>query len=221
MKQIQVITLLPEIFEPVFNSSMLWKAQKNQIIKFEIINLRDFGLGPRKQVDDTPYGGGDGMLLMIEPLTRAVRQAKENDPNALVILTSPRGQTLDQPLAESLASDERGLILICGRYEGVDERIMSLVDQTISLGDFVLTGGEIPAMAIVDAVTRLLPGVLGGEQSAQIESFADGTKILEFPQYTRPEEFEGQRVPEVLLSGNHAKIEAWRQDHSIDKNLLQ
>lgn len=217
MKKIQVITLLPSIFEPVFNSSMLWKAQKNQIVELSTLDLRQFGVGPRKQVDDTPYGGGDGMLLMIEPLVNAVRQAKANDPSAQVALMTPRGQTFDQPMAEALAGDERGLILICGRYEGVDERIMSLVDLSISMGDFVLTGGEIPAMAIVDAVTRLLPGVLGGEKSAEIESFAGGTKILEFPQYTRPEVFEGQAVPEVLLSGNHAKIEQWRQENSLLK----
>lgn len=221
MKKIQVITLLPEIFTPVLNSSMLWKAQKESLVDFALLNLRDFGLGPRRQVDDTPYGGGDGMLLMVEPLSRAVRQAKLSDPTAQVVLTSPRGQGFDQPLAEKLAGDKRGLIIICGRYEGVDERIMSLVDQVISLGDFVLTGGEIPAMAIIDAVTRLIPGVLGGGQSAEIESFAHGTKVLEFPQYTRPEVFEGQRVPEVLLSGHHAKIAAWRQANSIDKTKQQ
>lgn len=218
MKIIQVITLLPEVFEPILNSSMLWKAQKNQIVEFKTVNLRDFGLGPRKQVDDTPYGGGDGMLLMVEPLVKAVRQAKVHDPSAKVFLLSPRGKTFDQPFAESLANDERGLILICGRYEGVDERIMSVVDDMISLGDFVMTGGEIPAMAVIDATTRLLPGVLGGEKSAEIESFANGTKILEFPQYTRPEIWEGQAVPEVLLSGNHAKIAQWRNQNSILKS---
>lgn len=217
MKTIQIITLLPEIFAPVLNSSMLWKAQKDQKVKFELLNLRDFGIGPRKQVDDTPYGGGDGMLLMIEPLMSAVRQAKMTDPSARVLLTSPRGQTFDQPTAERLAASEQGIILICGRYEGVDERIMSVVDEVVSLGDFVLTGGEIPAMAVVDAVTRLLPGVLGGETSAEIESFAHGTKILEFPQYTRPEVFEDLAVPAILLSGNHGQIAAWRAEHSINK----
>ena len=217
MKIIQAITLLPEVFEPIFNSSMLWKAQKNQIVEFATVNLRDFGLGSRKQVDDAPYGGGDGMLLMAEPLVKAIRQAKSHDPSAKVFLLSPRGKTFDQPLAESLANDDRGLILICGRYEGVDERIVSVIDGMISLGDFVMTGGEIPAMAIIDAVTRLLPGVLGGEKSAEIESFANGTKILEFPQYTRPEVWEGQAVPKVLLSGNHAKIAEWRAKNSLLK----
>lgn len=224
MKIIQIITLLPEIFEPVLNSSMLWKAQKDQKVRFELINLREFGVGPRHQVDDTPYGGGDGMLLMIEPLIKAVERAKEIDPTTRVLLTSPRGETLNQPMAERLAADERGLVIICGRYEGVDERIMSVVDEVVSLGDFVLTGGEIPAMALVDSTTRLIPGVLGGEQSAEIESFAGGTDILEFPQYTRPAEFRGLKVPEVLLSGNHAEIDKWRNQNSArksDKNMIK
>ncbi len=218
MKKIQVITLLPEIFEPVINSSMLFKAQKIGAVDYQLINLRDFGIGPRQQVDDTPYGGGDGMLLMIEPLMKAVKQAKANDPTAEVVLMSPRGQTFDQPIAEQLAQDECGLILLCGRYEGVDERIMSEVDKMISIGDYVLTGGEIPAMTIIDAVTRLLPGVLGGEKSAEIESFANGTKMLEFPQYTRPEEYQGMKVPSVLLSGHHGEIAKWRDNHRLEKN---
>lgn len=217
MKKIQIITLLPEIFEPVLNSSMLWKAQKEGAVQYRLINLRDFGIGPRKQVDDTIYGGGDGMLLMIQPLHTAVKEAKEFDPEAKVILLSPKGKTFDQPMAERLANDNGGLILICGRYEGVDERIMSVVDEVASFGDFVLTGGEIPAMAITDAVTRLLPGVLGGEKSAEIESFANGTKVLEFPQYTRPENYEGMRVPNVLLSGNHAEIAKWRKENQTLK----
>ena len=217
MKKIQIITLLPEIFEPVLNSSMLWKAQKEGAVQYRLINLRDFGIGPRKQVDDTIYGGGDGMLLMIQPLHAAVKEAKEFDPEAKVILLSPKGKTFDQPMAERLANDNGGLIIICGRYEGVDERIMSVVDEVASFGDFVLTGGEIPAMAITDAVTRLLPGVLGGEKSAEIESFANGTKVLEFPQYTRPENYEGMRVPNVLLSGNHAEIAKWRKENQTLK----
>lgn len=217
MKIIQIITLLPEVFEPILNSSMLWKAQKEQLVEFRVINLRDFGIGPRKQVDDTVYGGGDGMLLMVEPLIGAVRSAKKHDPTAQVILTSPRGQTFAQPVAEQLSTNESGLIFICGRYEGVDERIMSVVDQSLSLGDFVMTGGEIATMAMVDAVVRLIPGVLGGESSAAIESFANGSDLLEFPQYTRPAEFEGMRVPGVLLNGNHAEIDKWRHEHVQSK----
>lgn len=218
--KIQIISLFPEMFKAVLDQSMMFKAQKIGAVEFELIDLRQFGLGPRKQVDDTPYGGGDGMLLMIEPLMSAVEQAKANDPNTVVVLTSPKGQTFNQMMAELLAQDGQagqGLTFICGRYEGVDERIMTMVDRTISLGNFVLTGGELPVMTMVDAVVRLLPGVLGGEQSATIESFAGGKNILEFPQYTRPAEFRGLKVPEVLLSGNHAEIAKWRAENSSRK----
>lgn len=225
--KIQIISLFPEMFKAVLDQSMMFKAQKIGAVEFELIDLRQFGLGPRKQVDDTPYGGGDGMLLMIEPLISAVEQAKANDPSTVVVLTSPKGRTFDQVMAEQLAQDGQagqGLTFICGRYEGVDERIMTVVDRTISLGNFVLTGGELPVMTMIDAVVRLLPGVLGGEQSATIESFAGGENILEFPQYTRPAEFRGLKVPEVLLSGNHAEIAKWRAENSsrkTDENMLQ
>ncbi len=210
---VQVITLFPEMFTGVFGSSMLWKAQDREIVKLTTIDLREFGLGPRRQVDDTPYGGGDGMLLKPEPLFAAVEAAKQNDPDAQVLLMTPRGERWHQALAQEFADDERGMIIICGRYEGYDERITTLVDRQISVGDYVLTGGEIPAMAVVDSVTRLIPGVLGGEQSAIIESFSDG-ETLEFPQYTRPVEFRDMKVPDVLLSGNHGEIESWRKAHS-------
>lgn len=192
---------------------MMWKAQKDEIASLETVNLRDFGLGPRKQVDDTPYGGGDGMLLMIEPLWRAVQHAKQNDPSAKVLLMTPRGERWQQASAKEYAAAENGYIFICGRYEGYDERILELVDAEISVGDYVLTGGELPAMTIIDSIVRLLPGVLGGESSAEIESFSDG-ETLEFPQYTRPEDFEGKKVPEVLLSGHHAEIAKWRLQNS-------
>lgn len=214
MIKIQVITLFPEMFDGVLNTSMMWKAQKEAAVEFGLINLRDFGLGPRRQVDDTPYGGGDGMLLKPEPLFAAVEQAKKNDPTARVVLMTPRGKRWKQALAQEWADDKRGMIFICGRYEGYDERIVSLVDDQVSVGDYVLTGGELPAMTIIDSVVRLIPGVLGGETSAEIESFSDG-ETLEFPQYTRPEEFKGMKVPEVLLSGNHGAIAKWRQDNSI------
>jgi tRNA (guanine37-N1)-methyltransferase len=214
MKKIQVITLFPEMLTGVFGSSMMWKAQKEQAVEFTTVDLRQFGLGPRRQVDDTPYGGGDGMLLKPEPLFAAVEQAKATDPTARVFLMTPRGQRFKQALAQEWADDERGMIFICGRYEGYDERIVSLVDEQVSVGDYVLTGGELPAMTIIDAVVRLLPGVLGGEQSAIIESFSDG-ETLEFPQYTRPEDFKGMKVPDVLLSGNHAAIAKWRADNSF------
>lgn len=212
--KIQIITLFPEMFEGVLNSSMLWKARDRGIATYEYVNLRDFGLGPRRQVDDTPYGGGDGMLLMVEPLVAAIEQAKKADPTARVILPTPRGRTYKQSDAKRLAADGRSLIMVCPRYEGYDERIMEWVDENFSIGNYVLTGGEVPAMVIIDSVVRLLPGVLGGETSAEIESFQQDDQTVEFPQYTRPEAFRGRAVPEVLLSGNHAKIEAWRRSQS-------
>lgn len=213
MKKFQVITLFPDMFTGVFGNSMMWKAQRDNIVELSTIDLREYGLGPRRSVDDTPYGGGDGMLLRIEPLWEAVTKAKQNDPSAKVLLMTPRGERWKQALARQYAEAEQGYIFICGRYEGYDERILALVDQEISVGDYVLTGGELPAMTIVDSIVRLLPGVLGGEASAEIESFADG-ETLEFPQYTRPEEFQGMKVPDVLMSGHHGEIEKWRQANS-------
>lgn len=212
MRKFQVITLFPEMTTGVFNNSMMWKAQKDGIVELTTVNLREFGLGPRRQVDDTPYGGGDGMLLMVEPLWKAVEFAKSQDETAKVVLMSPRGQRWKQAKAQKEA-DDRGVIFICGRYEGVDERILELVDEQWSIGDFVLTGGELAAMMMIDSIVRLIPGVLGGEKSAEIESFSDG-ETLEFPQYTRPEEFKGLRVPDVLLSGHHGKIAEWRAEQS-------
>jgi tRNA (guanine37-N1)-methyltransferase len=214
MKKIQIITLFPEMFDGVLNTSMLWKAQTVKAADFSLINLRDYGIGPRKQVDDTPYGGGDGMLLKPEPLFAAVEKAKANDPDARILLMTPRGRRWKQAVAQEYANDPRGLIFICGRYEGYDERILALVDEQVSVGDYVLTGGELPAMTIIDSVVRLLPGVLGGETSAEIESFSDG-ETLEFPQYTRPEAFRGMQVPEVLLSGHHGEIAKWREKNSL------
>lgn len=201
------------MFTGVFENSMMWKAQKDGIVRLSTVDLREFGIGPRKQVDDTPYGGGDGMLLKPEPLCAAVEKAKENDPDAKVLLMTPRGTRWKQALAQEYADSQQGYIFICGRYEGYDERILSIVDAEISVGDYVLTGGELPAMTIIDSIVRLIPGVLGGEESAAIESFADG-ETLEFPQYTRPAEFRGMTVPKVLLSGNHAEIAKWRQENS-------
>jgi len=212
-RKFQVITLFPEMFTGVFKNSMMWKAQKDSVVELSTINLREFGLGPRRTVDDTPYGGGDGMLLRIEPLWNAVKTAKDNDPTAKVLLMTPRGQRWKQALAKEYSESSSGYIFICGRYEGYDERILELVDEEISVGDYVLTGGELPAMTITDSIVRLLPGVLGGESSADIESFSDG-ETLEFPQYTRPEVFEDMRVPDVLLSGNHAAIDKWRKEQS-------
>ena len=212
--RIQIITLFPEMFEGVLANSMLWKASDKKIVKYELINLRDFGLGPRKQVDDTPYGGGDGMLLKPEPVVAAIEQAIKSDPSAMVLLPTPRGKIYKQSDAKKLAALGKGLIIVCPRYEGYDERIVDWVDQSYCIGNYVLTGGEIPAMVIIDSVVRLLPGVLGGENSVEIESFQADDKTIEFAQYTRPETFRDKKVPDVLLSGNHAEIEAWRQADS-------
>jgi tRNA (guanine37-N1)-methyltransferase len=212
--KIQVITLFPEMFAGVLGSSMLWKAQDRGIVEYSFINLRDFGLGPRHQVDDTPYGGGYGMLLRVEPLYGAIEQAKAADPSATVILPTPRGKLYRQSDAKELAAKQEGLILICPRYEGYDERVTTWVDRQYCMGSYVLTGGELPAMTIIDSVVRLLPGVLGGEASAEIESFQADDQTIEFPQYTRPEVFQDMSVPPVLLGGNHAEIAAWRTKHS-------
>lgn len=214
MKKIQVITLFPEMFDGVLNSSMMWKAQDKKAVEFRLINLRDFGLGLRKRVDDTPYGGGDGMLLMAEPLFAAIENGKQYDSTAKVVLMTPRGLRWKQSIAQNWADSNDSYIFVCGRYEGCDERILTLVDEQVSVGDYVLTGGELPAMTIIDSIVRLIPGVLGGEMSTSIESFSDG-ETLEFPQYTRPEVFKGLEVPKVLLTGNHAEIAKWRKDNSL------
>jgi tRNA (guanine37-N1)-methyltransferase len=215
--KIQIITLFPEMFEGVLGNSMLWKASDRGAASYHLINLRNYGIGSRKQVDDTPYGGGDGMLLMPGPLVSAIEEARKKDPTARVILPTPRGRTYKQSDAKRLAaagSEGQGPIIICPRYEGYDERVTGWVDEQFCIGNYILTGGELPAMVIIDSVVRLLPGVLGGETSAEIESFQDDDKNIEFPQYTRPEDFQGLKVPKVLLSGNHGDIDAWRRDNT-------
>jgi tRNA (guanine37-N1)-methyltransferase len=212
--KIQVITLFPEMFPGVLNASMLWKAQDQGAFEISYINLRDYGNGPRKQVDDTPYGGGDGMLLKVDSLVAAIEYAKEQDPEALVLLPTPRGELYKQSDAKRFAADNKGLIIICPRYEGYDERVTEWVDHQYRIGNYVLTGGELPAMIMIDSVVRLLPGVLGGQDSAEIESFQADDESIEFPQYTRPEVFKDMKVPSVLLSGHHAEIEKWRNQNS-------
>lgn len=209
--KIQVITLFPEMFTGVLGNSMLWKAADRGVVQYEFINLREYGLGPRKQVDDTPYGGGDGMLLKPEPLVAAIEHAKSVSPDAQVLLPTPRGRTYRQSDAKRFAAADQDLIIICPRYEGYDERVTQWIDEQFCIGNYVLTGGELPAMIIIDSVVRLLPGVLGGETSADIESFQDDDVSIEYPQYTRPEDFRGMKVPEVLLSGHHGEIAKWRQ----------
>lgn len=218
--KIQIITLFPEMFTGVLGNSMLWKAADRGIVQYEFINLRDYGLGPRKQVDDTPYGGGDGMLLKPEPLVAAIEYAKErvSDPRsrAAVVLPTPRGKMYKQSDAKRLAAELDDLIIVCPRYEGYDERVVEWVDEQFCIGNYVLTGGELPAMVILDSVVRLLPGVLGGETSADIESFQDDDTTIEYPQYTRPADFRGLKVPEVLLNGHHAEIAKWRMQTEKD-----
>lgn len=210
--KIDIISLFPKMFDGPFAESMLWKAQDRKLVEINVIDLREFGDGPRKMVDDTPFGGGDGMLLKPEPVVTAIEQAKQQNPKAKVVILSPQGQQYMQQTAQDLSA-ESGLILVCGRYEGFDERIIDYADIELSVGDYVLTGGELAAMVVVDSVTRLIPGVLGGEQSAHIESFSD-PKLVEYPQYTRPAEFRGAEVPEVLRNGNHAEIAKWRAEQS-------
>ena len=212
--KIAIVTLFPNMFEPILGSSMMWKAQKEDFVEFEVVDLRKYGLGPRSQVDDTPYGGGSGMVLKPEPVYEAVDALKSKMANAKVIMTTPRGVAFNQTSAKKLSKLDN-IIILCGHYEGFDERIMELVDAEISVGDYVLTGGELPAMTIADAIVRLIPGVLGGSQSQHDESFSQG--LLEYPQYTRPEEYRGIKVPEVLLSGNHSKIHIWRKSEAVKK----
>lgn len=212
--KIQIITLFPQMFEGVLGSSMLWKAKERSSVEYELIDLREFGIGPRRQVDDEPYGGGDGMLMRIEPLVAAIEYAKKQDPTAIVMLPTPRGRVYKQSFAKELAKDDKGIIIICPRYEGYDERVTNWVDEQVCIGNYVLTGGEIPAMIIIDSVVRLLPGVLGGENSAEIESFQADDVSIEFPQYTRPDKFKDLEVPKVLLKGHHAEIEKWRKENS-------
>lgn len=221
MIKFTIITLFQEALEPYLKTSMMWKAVDKGLAEFDFVNLREFGLGPHRSVDDTPYGGGDGMLLRCEPVFNAIESVKAKDPDAKVIIPTPAGEIWDQKMARELAETgtekDAHYIIFCPHYEGYDERILSIVDYKVSLGKYVLTGGELPALIIIDSVVRLIPGVLGGEQSAIIESFSDGDNI-EYPQYTKPYDFRGMTVPDILLSGNHGEIAKWREEHSKKAN---
>lgn len=212
----EVLTLFPGMFESPLRESILGRAIERGLIGFAAHNLRDWAEGRHKATDDTPCGGGDGMVMKPEPVARALTELRQESPGSRVLLMTPQGLRFDQQAAANLAR-ESGLIFVCGRYEGFDERIRSLVDAEYSLGDFVLTGGELPAMVMIDAVARLLPEVLGSSGSALGDSFSDG--LLEYPHYTRPVEFMGMRVPEVLLSGNHAAIADWRRRQQLKRTL--
>jgi len=212
-----IITLFKDALLPYLSTSMMWKASDKGVAEFNFVDLRDFGLGPHKSVDDTPYGGGDGMLLRCEPVFAAIEKVKQEDPTAKVILPTPAGRIWSQQIVREFAEKietqiENHFIILCPHYEGYDERILTIVDYQVSLGQFVLTGGELPALIMIDSIVRVLPGVLGGENSAIIESFSEGNTI-EYPQYTKPAEFRGMKVPELLLSGHHAKIKEWRDAH--------
>jgi tRNA (guanine37-N1)-methyltransferase len=207
--EFHVITLFPEMLAAL-EAGLIGRAQKRGLITIHAHNLREYGLGSYRQVDDTPYGGGSGMVMRPEPLAAAIEAVTAAHPGLMRILMTPQGEVLDQPLVRELAGSESDLLLITARYEGVDERVRSLVDREISIGDYVLSGGELAAMVIIETVARLLPAVLGNPDSLAEESFGTGG-MLEYPQYTRPEEFRGMRVPEILLSGDHAKIRAWRE----------
>ncbi len=210
-----ILTIFPEIFNSYFNESIIKRAIKNKKIVIKIHNFRDFTTDKHKSVDDKPYGGGPGMLLKVEPIYKCLKSIKKQKKSRIILLT-PQGKKFNQAKAISLTKYNQ-LILISGRYEGFDHRINKYVDEKISIGDYVLTGGEIPTMAIIDSVTRLLPGVLGDDQSAKDETFTKHDKYIEYPQYTRPENFQGQKVPKILLSGNHVKIEEWRNKKSKNR----
>ncbi len=206
--EFHVITLFPEMFESPFRYGMIGRAIEQGIVTLKAHALRPFGLGNYKQVDDQPYGGGSGMVMRPEPLAAAIDAVCAERLGLWRILLTPQGELLTQDKVRELAARKPGLLLVAGRYEGVDERVRSMVDEEISVGDYVLSGGEIAAMAVIEAVARLIPGVLGNPQSLAEESFSSAW--LEYPQYTRPEEFRGMRVPEILLSGDHGKVRAWR-----------
>lgn len=210
-----VITLFPEMFESVFSKSIISRAREKKLIEINYHQMRQWSWNNYGSVDDKPYGGDVGMLIRVEVIDKAIKDCFGQRPrnDAHVILTSARGKRFEQADARRLAK-EKNLIIICGHYEGFDERVSDLVDEEISIGDYVLSGGEIPAMVIIDSVSRLLPGVLGKDESSQVESFSDDSHHIEFPQYTRPAEYNGKKVPKVLLSGNPQKIKKWQAEQT-------
>lgn len=208
--KINILTLFPDMFD-IFNHSIIGKAKEKNIIELNSINIRDFTKNKHKKVDDYPYGGGAGMVMTPQPLVDAIRHCKKESKGKVIFL-GPKGRTFNHNLAKEL-SKEKELTFLCGHYEGIDERVYQYIDMEVSLGDFILTGGEMAAIPVIDSVLRLVPGVLGKEESHMDESFSEG--LLEYPQYTRPEVFEGERVPDVLLSGHHENIRKWRRLQSL------
>ncbi len=213
--EFHVITLFPEMFESGLAAGLLGRAIERGLVTVRLHGLRQHGLGNYRQVDDTPYGGGSGMVMRPEPIAAALDSVMSETPGLWSVLLTPQGQVLDQSIVRELAARKPGLALIAGRYEGVDERVRTMVDQELSIGDYVLSGGEVAAMVVIEAVARLIPGVLGNPDSVEEESFAQG--VLEYPQYTRPEEFRGLKVPEILLSGDHEKIRVWRKNQARER----
>ena len=220
--QIDILTLFPEMFQGPLNESLIKKAREKGLLNLDIINIRDFTTDKHKTADDTPYGGGPGMVMKIEPISLAISSLKKKvesrsqNTEHRIILMCPTGKLLTQGKVKELAK-EGHLILLCGHYEGMDERVKALVDEEISIGDYVLTGGELPAMVLVDAVARHVPGVVKEEESVKKDSFYEGW--LDYPSYTKPEDYEGNKVPEVLLSGHHAEIEKWRRKQTLRRTL--
>jgi len=212
--QFDIITLFPQIFSSIFSESLIKRALNRNLVKINLINLRDFASDKHKTIDGKPYGGGAGMILKVDTLVKAIRSRKKISKKAKIILLSPQGKIFNQKKAKELSKFDQ-IILICGHYEGVDERIKKFIDKEISIGDYILTGGEIPAMVLIDTITRLIPKVVGSRISLKEESLEKN--LLKYPQYTKPAEFEGLKVPIILLSGNHKKIENWRQQKSLEK----
>lgn len=211
--RIDILTLFPEMLQHTLDTSILGRARRQGVVEFRVVNIRDFANGRHRVTDDTPYGGGEGMVMKVEPLVRAIEATRGDDGH--VVLMTPQGRVCTQEVIRTLAAHSH-LVLVCGHYEGIDERVRwGFIDEEISIGDYVLTGGELPALVVADAVVRLLPGALGNQRSAQNDSFSEG--MLEHPQYTRPEEFRGLKVPPVLLSGDHAAIARWRRQQSLTR----
>jgi len=214
-----VLTLFPEMFSGYKTQSILNKAIDRELVEVHVHNMRDWTTDRHNKIDDRPFGGGPGMILMVEPVVKCVRDVQAmSDRPGQVILTTPQGERLRQPFCEELASTHKRFIVLCGRYEGFDQRVVDILKpMEISIGDYVLNGGEVASMVLIDSLVRLVPGVLGDEQSSWDDSFSRGNRILEHPQYTRPRSFEGHDVPEVLLSGDHGAIEAWRKNQSLER----
>lgn len=221
--RLDILTLFPDMFPGYLGQSILSRSIERGLIEVHVHNMRDWATGKHHKIDDAPYGGGPGMVLMVEPVVRCVREVQEmgSQPGQVLLMT-PQGRRLDQPLVEDLSSNYQRFIILCGRYEGFDQRVIEVLQpQEISIGDYILNGGEVAAMVLADSLVRLIPGALGDEMSSFDDSFSLGNRLLEYPQYTRPREFEGHQVPEILFSGNHPEIARWRQAKSLENTKIR